>query len=227
MNVPPTDRPVVSIVDDELSVLRSIEYALASLGAQIEAHTSAEDFLRTYRRGRIACLLVDYVLPGVSGLELIEKLTDDPGLQIVMISGRGTIASAVSAMKSGAIEYLEKPYTADSLQSAVTTALRRHQAFRKKQVKVEARQKRLETLSDEEKAVIAASATGDTVKEIAARLDISVRTVHMRLSSAMKKTQTQNKIELIKLACCQPQPATESDQAQVPVTDRRLDSASE
>lgn len=195
----PRSNPKVCVVDDEPAVLRSIESALAILKADVECYESAEQFLADYRPGDVACLLLDYILPGASGLELLEHLKDDASVQVVMISGRGSISTAVSAMKSGAIEFLEKPYSVEDLCAAVQNAIERHRWYMSTQADRQARQDRLQRLSDGERKVIEASATGETVKEIASQLDISVRTVHMRLSSAMKKTGASNKIELIKL----------------------------
>ncbi len=194
-------RPVVCAVDDEKAVLQAIHAALAQLDVEVKCYLSAEDFLGEYRPGAVACMLIDYVLPGASGLDLLERLQSDPVIQVVMISGQGTISSAVNAMKSGAIEYLEKPYEISSLLGAVENAIdRNNQACAKLQAQNQ-RQSRLEGLTRAERDVVEASATGDSIKEIAGKLDISIRTVHMRLASAMKKTETDNKIELIKLIC--------------------------
>ncbi len=193
------ESPIICVVDDDNAVLRSIEFALAGMGFQVNSYTSAEEFQGAHSPGDVACLVLDYVLPGASGLELLTQLKQFPELQVVMISGKGTIATAVSAMKSGAIEFLEKPYSAESLRVAVRNAVETYRKYQARHANVQARQEQWERLNEGERQVINASATGETVKQIASQLDISVRTVHMRLSSAMKKTGTSNKIELIKL----------------------------
>lgn len=194
-------RPRVCAVDDDSSVLQAIKLALESLDVEVCGYSSAEAFLDDYHPGEVACLLVDHFLPGASGLTLMERLHDDQALQTVMISGRGTIASAVSAMKSGAIEYLEKPYDNASLRKTVETAIERNRKLSERVREREQRQQLVSLLTDAEIEVVHAAASGEAIKEIAAKLDISVRTVHMRLSCAMEKTKTDNKIALIKLVC--------------------------
>jgi FixJ family two-component response regulator len=170
------------------------------LDADVHAFGSAQQFLAIYRPGCLSCLVLDLRMPETSGLELLRITRDrDPLLPVIIISGRGSIAEAVSAMKMGAVEFLEKPDCIFTLRERVQKALDCNRLSRHRGAEQSAAIAALRSLSSDELNVLEATASGAQDKAIAVRFDASVRTVQLRRARAMKKLGLRTKADLIRM----------------------------
>src|SRR3954463_8784463 len=173
LNMALPDAPKVFIIDDDAGVRASIQGLLKSEGLQSEGFESAEEFLKTERPDGPSCLILDVSLPGINGLEFQQQLRD-AGLQvpIIFITGHGDIPMSVKAIKSGALEFLTKPFRDDTLLNAVEQALARDSISRREHAEIAGLEKRYDDLTHREKEVMEFVVSGMLNKQIAAELGI-------------------------------------------------------
>lgn len=194
------DEPIVHVVDDDCQVRELLRVTVAAMGLQVEVAESAEEFLARFDPERLNCLIVDLRLPGTSGLELLDQLRQRQcDLAAILISGQATVADAVQAMKWGAIDFLEKPYSLAALRDAVRRALARQQIQRQRAATRKTLLQRVGGLTSDERTVVRLTASGEPDKRIAAMIDVSTRTVQLRRASAMRKLRVDTRAELIRL----------------------------
>ena len=173
------DRRVYVVEDDE-ALRRTIRRALTDFGIYTEEFNSAEALLEGYSERPLGVILLDMRLPGMSGLELLDRLeTLMPANPVVMISGYGDIPSAVRAVRRGALDFLQKPFRKDKLISIIQSAFERIE-------EVDAAGS-FETLTAREKEVLFAFADGQSNKAVASRLQLSPRTVEMHRARIIRK----------------------------------------
>jgi FixJ family two-component response regulator len=195
-----TTKYTVFVVDDDPAQLDSIRELLNAYGIDCETFASAEAFLAAARLDSPGCLVVDAMMPRMSGLELHEHLTErDAGLGVVVITGRGDVPSCVLSMKRGAANYLQKPFRPDEFISSVGEAIEASQRqWRQTEATREAKEL-LAKLNDREWTLLKAVVLGRTNREIAGRLDISVRAVQLRKSAILRKVEMQSFDTLVAL----------------------------
>ena len=201
MGMPAADS-VVYIVDDDEAVRDSLVTLLEARGYRTKAFANAEAFLESGAAPSLpGCLLLDVNLPGVGGLSLLQQIGHvSPHLPVLMITGMGQVATAVQAMKAGALDFLEKPLDADALFALVDRALA---ASAQASASAEHRAKAkawLDRLTPRERSVFDHLAKGKTNKQIAAELKISPRTVEIHRANLMEKLGATSVSDLIRLS---------------------------
>jgi two-component system CheB/CheR fusion protein len=193
--------PVIYVVDDDRNVRESIRSLLVEEGRPVEDYSTAEEFLGAWRAGQDACLLVDANLPGMSGLDLLKRLSDEGhSVPTVMITGHGDVAMAVQAMKAGALDFIEKPIGPGELLASVQRALALSRDASKLSEAREDAAKRIANLTPRQREILDLVLSGHPSKNIAADLGISQRTVENHRAAIMQKMGAKSLPALARLA---------------------------
>ena len=185
--------PVVFIVDDEPDVRSALEFLAQSVGLAARSFESAQGFLDGFDREVPGCLILDVRMPGTSGLELQERLNDtETILPVIMVSGHGEIPMAVKAMKAGAMDFLQKPFSDQDMLERVQRAIEdsRNQ-WQERQARRDL-ETRFAQLTQRERQVLRGVLDAKLNKVIASELDISTRTVEIHRARVMEKLGAKN-----------------------------------
>jgi two-component system CheB/CheR fusion protein len=209
-----SDRAKIFVVDDDDHIREAIRTVLEDDGRLVETYASCEAFLEALRPGHSACLLIDAYLPGMSGLELLQRLRDDGHhLPSIMITGNSDVPMAVEAMKAGALDFIEKPIGRDELIASIDRALELSQDSNKLQEWRESAATHLAGLTPRQREVMERVLAGQPSKNIAADLGISQRTVENHRASIMKRTGSKSLPALARLALVAAGGGAEPEQA--------------
>jgi FixJ family two-component response regulator len=190
----------VYVVDDDRGFLRSMDRLLRAAGHSVRTFTSAHEFLAAERADALGCLLLDLRMPGVNGLDLQERLSASGNtIPIVFLSGHAEFHAGVRALKAGAIDFLEKPFTDAELLAAVANALERDRTARERRALREDARGRLARLTPRERQVCDLVATGRLNKQIAAELGAAEKTIKCHRGRVMEKLAVGSVAELVRL----------------------------
>ncbi|MCP3850218.1 MAG: response regulator transcription factor [Gammaproteobacteria bacterium] len=196
-----TNQQTVFIVDDEPDVRAALRLLIKSVGYTVECFESADEFFKQFEADRKGCLILDVRMPGMSGMDLQEKLSErETLLPIIMISGHGEIPMAVKAVQNGAVDFLQKPFSDQQLLDRISQAMKinseRHDIH---DIQNDA-QTKYDSLTPREREIFTEVVSGKLNKVIAYELNISTRTVEIHRAKAMEKMGARNLSELIHLA---------------------------
>jgi len=198
--------PAVFVVDDDQAVRKSLVWAIESIGIPVEAYASPREFLDAYDPARPGCLVLDVRMPEMNGLELLDALkARGRTIPVIMITGYGEVSTAVRAMKGGAADFLEKPFSNQLLLERIQECLRQDARARREDAASQATRARLATLTRRERQVMALLLNGQSNKAVAQVLEISTKTVEIHRANVMRKMEAKSIASLVKMAAADDQ----------------------
>lgn len=194
-------RPVVFVVDDDISVRESLELLIRSEGWQPHTFASAQEFLACPRPLAPSCLVLDVSLPGLNGLDLQKRIAKERSdMPIIFITGYGDVPKTVQAMKAGAVEFLTKPFSSDTLLNAIRQALERSRAVLSHQAEMHVLRGHYASLTRREREVMGLVVSGLLNKQVGGELGISEVTVKAHRGQVMQKMKAGSLADLVKMA---------------------------
>lgn len=193
--------PKVFVVDDDDSIRKSLGRLIRSAGFQAEIFSSADEFISREAYEGPCCLILDVRMPGMSGLDLQQKLNRlKVSLPIIFITGHGDVPMSVKAMKAGAIDFLPKPFNDQELLDVTCRALERSKQIRKELLEISSIKKKINTLTPRQYEVFTMVVSGMLNKQIAYKLGISEKTVKVHRARIMEKMRVEYLADLVRLA---------------------------
>lgn len=199
-NQKPTAKPTVFVVDDDAAVRDALRFLMRSVGLTVDTFTSATEFLDAYRDDRPGCLVLDIRMPGMTGLELQDKLTERRSiLPIIFITGHGDVPMAVEAMQAGAMDFIQKPFRDQDLLDRIHQAIDKDAKTRQSLSELAAIRTRLASLTPREREVMDLVVHGKANKVIAGDLDLSQRTVEIHRARVMEKMEASSLAHLVRM----------------------------
>lgn len=200
MSVSKTTLPVVYIVDDDDIILWTLKELVQSIGAHVHTFTSAKEFLAAYSPSPCECVITDVRMPEIGGLQVQRLLlTTGAPPPIIFITSHSEVSAAVEAMKAGAFDFIEKPVNGHLLIEKVQAALTHSKTLHRERLSQSSKKARMELLTPKEREIVDLVVQGQSSREIATHLDISVRTVENHRARIMDKLHIASAVELVKL----------------------------
>jgi len=197
----PSDTDIVHVVDDDEAMRDSMAFLLRAENFLVQTYADAADFLAALPQIKVGCVVTDVRMPGMSGIELLQRLRElKVSLRVIVVSGHGDVPLAVEAMKTGALDFIEKPFDDDVFLRAVRLALSAQAVDSQRQAQKATINSRLESLSNREREVLEGLVAGHPNKTIAYDLGISPRTVEIYRANVMEKMQARSLSDLVRMA---------------------------
>jgi two-component system response regulator FixJ len=197
----PSDAVTVHVIDDDEASRQSLAFLLQTADIAVQTYVSATAFLEQIAGAAGGCIITDVRMPGLSGIDLLRRLKElKIEAPVIVITGHGDVPLAVEAMKSGAADFLEKPFDDEALLASVRAALRQRDADEKRNAERAEIERRLAGLSQRERDVLSGLIAGRANKQIAYDLGISPRTVEIYRANLMNKMQAGSLSELVRMA---------------------------
>lgn len=193
--------PTVFIVDDDPAMRKSLRWLTESVGLKVETFGTAEEFKAAYDPAEPGCLVLDIRMPGISGLDLQTQLAEQGvKIPVIIVTGHGEVQSAVRAMKTGAVGFIEKPFSDQDLLDAIHQALEQDATRREGEGSRREVEARYATLTPRERQVLELVVAGRANKQIAAELNISQKTVEVHRAHVMGKLRARSVAELVRMS---------------------------
>lgn len=194
-----TDIPVY-LIDDDARIRESLRLLLKSVGVGLQTFATAQEFLNENGAARVGVLIVDIRMPGMSGLELQQRLRENSNnLGIIILSGHGDVTMAVRAMKNGAIDFLEKPFNDQILLDRIQQGMEEIRQRRQQEAQHDEVLKRVKTLTPREQEVLDLLISGMSNKDIALKLKISRKTLDIHRSKVLQKMEAETIADLVRM----------------------------
>lgn len=191
----------VCIVDDDKGVRTSLAALLRTVGLEVEMYGSGPEFLEAWTAGRCGCLVVDVRMPGMSGLQLQTRLAEQRvTLPVIIITGHADVPMAVSAMRAGAMDFIEKPFRDETIINSIQRALEQGTNLREAELSARVVKERIGLLTAREREVFSKVAAGKANKVIAHELGISARTIEVHRANVIEKLEARNLADLVRMA---------------------------
>ena len=191
----------VYVVDDDPAAREAVVGLAQSMGLHARAFTTPQDFLREYDGSEPGCLVLEVRMPGMSGLDLQQQLAmQDQAPPIIFVTAYGDVTVAVTAMKAGAVDFLEKPFRSLELWKCIQAAIAQDAARRSRRISQADLRAKLDRLTPGERAVLDRLVEGHSKQSIAAELKLSIRTIEVRRAKLMRKLQAKSLAELVRTA---------------------------
>lgn len=198
------EQSLVYIVDDDPDMRDSLRWLMKTVGIRAQTFASAAEFLRDFTPNGPGCVILDVRMPGTSGLDLFEELiARGEGMPVIFITAHADVPMAVRALKSGAVEFVEKPFNRQTLLDKVQRAIKDDSQRRSRMAARANLSRRFQQLTDKEREVLELIKEGRPNKDIASQLQITPRAVELRRSSLMRKLGVRSLIELLRLTVVQ------------------------
>jgi two-component system response regulator FixJ len=192
--------PVVHLIDDDEGVRQAVAFLLTTSGFAVRTYESAVAFLGAIASVQPGCIVTDVRMPGMDGLALQRALKERGiGLPVIVVTGHADVPLAVEAMKSGAVDFIEKPFNDDTLLSAIKVAIGRHARDAEHDNEAAVIQTRLDSLSPREREVLDGLIVGLPNKTIAYRMNISARTVEVHRANLMARMGARSVADLVRM----------------------------
>ena len=193
--------PTVFVVDDDEAVRKMLRWLMESVNLQVEEYTSADDFLASYQPNQVGCILLDVRMPGMSGPDLQKQLSQgNSELAVIILTGHGDVPMAVSAMKNGAFDFVEKPFNNQKLLDIVQKGITESVRIRDNRSDQKKHEVKLSVLTARERQVFDLVVAGKTNKSVSQHLDITQKTVQVHRSKMMEKLEAHSLSDLINIS---------------------------
>jgi FixJ family two-component response regulator len=194
------DQPIIFVLDDDERVREALSSLLSSLGFRVEVFASAREYLEFKKPDSPACLILDLELPGMSGLDLQQKIATEDSPPIIFVTGHGDVPSSVRAMKAGAIEFLLKPYDPQELLRSIDAAIVQDRDARVTRAELAELRRRYSLLTPREREVLPFVVAGLLNKQTAGELGTSEITIQVHRGQIMRKMAASSLADLVKMA---------------------------
>jgi FixJ family two-component response regulator len=193
--------PKVHIVDDDDAMRDSLKWLLESRGLEVELYASGEAFLKAFDNAFRGCLVLDVRMPGMTGLDLYEQLQARAStLPVIFITGHGDVPMAVSALKKGAADFIEKPFNDQDMLRLIESCMQQDRTAAAKRAESASLAQRLDSLTRREREVLDLVVGGKLNKQIADELSISIKTVEVHRSRVMQKMGANSVAQLVQFS---------------------------